>query len=81
MTFPVSILAIDREVFVGEAESLTLPGQAGEFQILADHASLIARLKQGNLVIEKQDHSKETFSIVGGTVEVNEKEVTVLADF
>ena len=81
MTFPLSVLTIDRTVFDGQAKAVTLPGMAGEFQVLADHAPLIAKLKEGNVVIEKEDSSSEILPIAGGTVEVTKKEVVVLADF
>ena len=81
MTFPLSVLTIDREVFAGSAKAVTLPGVAGEFQVLADHVPLIAKLKQGNVVIEKEDNSHQAIPIAGGTVEVTDKEVVVLADF
>ena len=81
MTFLLSVLTIDRSVFAGNANSVTLPGVEGEFQVLADHIPLIAKLKEGNVVIEKEDNSSQTLPIAGGTVEVTNKEVVVLADF
>ena len=81
MTFPLSVLTIDRTVFEGATKAVTLPGMAGEFQVLADHAPLIAKLKEGNVVIEKEDNSSQTLPIAGGTVEVTNTGVVVLADF
>ena len=80
MNFSLSVLAIDKELFFGEVQSVTLPGVSGEIQVLADHASLISQLKQGNLVIEQSDGATETISIAGGTVEVNSKEVVILVN-
>lgn len=81
MTFPISVYSIDREIFLGQANVLTLPGKEGEFQILKDHAPLIALLKEGDLTIEKEDHSEQKLPIEGGVVEVTSQNVVVLVNF
>ncbi|OHA68094.1 MAG: hypothetical protein A3A27_00650 [Candidatus Wildermuthbacteria bacterium RIFCSPLOWO2_01_FULL_47_18] len=81
MTFQLSILAIDREIYKGQAQALTVPSQAGELQILADHAPLISLLKEGNLIVQKEGASHQTIPIAGGVLEVKEKEVVALVKF
>lgn len=80
MTFPLTIVAIDREIFSGQAKALTVPSQTGELQILAEHAPLISLLKEGNLVVQK-DGGEQTIPIAGGVLEVKEKEVVALIKF
>ena len=80
-TFPLSIYALDREIFWGEAETLTLPTQGGEIQILANHTSLVALLKEGDLKIEGENNFEQTLPIAGGVVEVTPQEVVVLVNF
>jgi F-type H+-transporting ATPase subunit epsilon len=81
MTFPLRVFAIDREIFVGEAVSLTAPGEKGQFQVLADHEPFISTLKEGELIIETEDGTTQKLPIASGTVEVNDKEVVALVNF
>ncbi|OHA63373.1 MAG: hypothetical protein A2842_01435 [Candidatus Wildermuthbacteria bacterium RIFCSPHIGHO2_01_FULL_48_25] len=70
MTFQLSILAIDREIYKGQAQALTVPSQTGELQVLADHVPLITLLKEGNLVLKKENAEEQTIPIAGGVLEV-----------
>jgi F-type H+-transporting ATPase subunit epsilon len=81
MNFPLRVFAIDREIFVGDAKSLTVPGEKGQFQILADHASLISTLREGDIIIETADGTTQKLPIISGTVEVTDKEVVALVNF
>ena len=81
MTFPLRVFAIDREIFVGDAKSLTVPGEKGQFQILAEHTPLISTLRAGDVIIEAEDGSHQTIPIAGGTVEVTDIEVVALVNF
>ncbi len=81
MTFPLRIFALDREIFVGEAQALTLPGMTGELQVLPQHTPFITLLKSGDISIEGENKHHEKIPIEGGVVEVNEKEVVVLVRF
>ena len=81
MTFPLSIYALDREVFSGNAISVTAPGAIGELQVLADHVPFVTSLKEGTLNIEKEDKSTQEIPIAGGTLEVKDKEVILLVRF
>ena len=90
MTFPLRVFAIDREIFVGDAESLIVPAATGQIQILADHTPLVSILKEGEVIIEAANGSTQPFDsaqgilklpISGGTVEVTDKEVIALVNF
>jgi len=81
MTFPLLVFALDRELFVGKAESVSVPGADGDLQILADHAPLIAQLKEGDVIIQSEGGIKKSLPILSGVLEVKEKEVVVLVNF
>lgn len=81
MTFQLAIYSIDREIFTGQALALSLPGKTGELQVLADHVPLITLLKEGNLMLKKEDGHTQTIPIAGGVLEVKGKEVVALVDF
>ena len=78
-SFHLQIATLERVVFDGEVISVTLPGEAGEFGVLARHAPLITPLKTGEITARKDG---ETFymAISGGLAEVQPQRVLVLAD-
>ena len=73
----VEILTPDKTLFNGIVEVLTLPGMNGSFQILENHAPLIANLGKGTVSI-KVGNSIENFEVKGGLVEVLKNKVVVL---
>lgn len=81
MTFPLLVFAIDREIFSGNAQSLTVPGTDGELQILAGHTPLICQLKEGDVRIEGENGITTKLPIAGGVVEVKLHEVVALVNF
>jgi len=81
MTFPLRVFAIDREIFVGDANSLTVPTTTGQIQILPEHTPLISLLKEGEVIIEAANGTTTKLPISGGTVEVTHKEVVALINF
>jgi F-type H+-transporting ATPase subunit epsilon len=81
MTFSVQILALDRVIFEGKAIALSVPGQEGELQVLAEHAPLISLLTEGDMVIQKEDGTSQTIPVAGGVLKVNPEEVVALVSF
>ncbi len=81
MIFPLSIFAIDRELFMGNAQSVSIPGVLGRMQILPHHIPLVSALEEGDVVVEKEDGKKQTVPIAGGVAEVNKNEVVILVNF
>lgn len=71
----LDIIKPDENLFSGEATSVQLPGADGLFEILDNHAPLIATLKEGEVKV-----GNDTFAINGGVVEVNNNKVIVLAE-
>ena len=76
----LEILTPNGEIFNGEALSATLPGEEGEFGVLAHHASLTTLLEAGVIDIEKEDKSIESILINWGVVQVDEEKVIVLVE-
>jgi len=78
MALQVDIITPERKLFSGAANAVQLPGSEGLFQILSDHAPLMAALTSGNVKIDLANGS-ELVAIDGGVVEVSGNVVTVLA--
>lgn len=63
----------------GEVTSVTVPGTAGSFEVLVNHAPVVSSLDEGNVII-RTGKSEEIIRITGGVVEVIQNQVTVLAE-
>jgi F-type H+-transporting ATPase subunit epsilon len=73
----VEVLTPDKTLYTGEAEVITLPGVSGSFQIMTNHAAMIANLTAGQMEV-KNGSNVETFDVAGGLVEVIHNKVVVL---
>lgn len=78
--FKLEILTPNGEIFNGEVISVTLPGEEGEFGVLAGHASLTTLLTSGVVDVEKEDKSVEAIVINWGLVQVDEGKVIILVE-
>jgi len=78
-TLHVTIVTAERRVFDGEAEMVIAPGSEGQLGILPRHAPLLTTLKLGELRIRQHGEDEGVF-VAGGFLEVNNDQVTVLAD-
>ncbi len=75
----LELITPDEKIFDGEVESAILPGSEGYFQVLNNHAPLISSLGKGDLKL-KQKKKEIIYEVEGGTVEVLNNVVTVLAE-
>ncbi len=73
----LTISKIDKILFAGDAESVTVPGSDGEMTILAHHMPLITTLRAGTVTVKIKDAKSETFPVISGFLEVG-KEGTVI---
>ena len=76
----LEILTPNGSIYNGEAVSVTLPGEEGEFGVLAGHAALTTLLEAGVVDVEKEDKSVESIVINWGVAHVNEEKVVVLVE-
>ena len=79
-TLKLEILTPNGLIFDGEAVSVTLPGEEGEFGVLANHSSLSTLLEAGVIDIEKEDKTVESILINWGVVNVDEEKIIVLVE-
>ena len=75
----LTIITPDRQVFEGEVNSATFPGEDGSFQVLNNHAPLVSSLGKGLIRYQGRDGSASV-TVEGGVVEVLRNNVTVLAE-
>jgi F-type H+-transporting ATPase subunit epsilon len=76
----IEIVTPDTTIYEGEVSLAQLPGLDGSFEILNNHAAMIAALKKGKVKVI--DSHKETlfFEINGGVMEVLKNRILVLAE-
>ena len=75
----VELITPDRKVFSGEADRVKMPGVDGLFEVLRNHAPMIAALKAGEVKVTSKDGVK-LFNIIGGFAEVLNNNVVILAE-
>ena len=78
--FHLEIITPQKVVFRGDATSVSAPGVKGGFQILYDHAPLLAEFAVGKLSVKDPTGTDRVFATSGGFVEVQSNAVVVLAD-
>lgn len=89
----LEIVTPEASIVSGEVESVTVPGVEGEFQMLNNHAPIVSILTEGKVKFAgsptiakgfenkfKKEDGKYVLEINGGTVEMNNNKVIVLAD-
>lgn len=76
----LEIITPEKTIFNGEVILVQLPGKSGSFEILANHAPMIASLKKGKIKIVDGDKSIRYIEISGGTLKVQHNKVLILAN-
>jgi F-type H+-transporting ATPase subunit epsilon len=78
-TFKLQVVAPDCPAILEEATLVVLPGEMGEFGVMAGHVPFLSTLKPGVMRVVK-DGERKLFFLAGGFVEVNASSVIVLAE-
>lgn len=76
----LEIVSPVRSVFKGKVKSVIAPGSMGEFQVLFNHASMIATLQIGIMKLEDGQGIMTSYSTSGGILEVKNNKISILAD-
>ena len=74
----VKITKPDSTLFEGNARLLQLPGTGGLFEILENHAPIIASLSKGSLRLVTPEEETKTFDIRGGIVKGQKNDILIL---
>jgi len=80
MSMQVNIVSAEGEIFSGSAEMVIAPAQMGDVGVAAGHAPMITPLKAGELRVQSEGQEEQHIFVSGGILEVQAKELTVLAD-
>jgi len=74
----IAILSPDKPIYEGKAKMLTLPGMDGLFQILDNHAPLVAALGEGEVRVDQENGESLKINISTGFIEVLNNTVSLL---
>lgn len=73
----LKIISAEKIEFEGTVTSVTLPGAAGSFEVLQNHAALISSLVAGTLSWTEGDDQPQTRQIDGGVADIKSNVVSV----
>ena len=76
----LEIITPTKITFSGGAKSITIPGTVGSFQVLHNHAPIMSTFEIGLIKVDLDGNNVLYFATGGGTVEVLNNSVLVLAD-
>ncbi|MBQ8098335.1 MAG: ATP synthase F1 subunit epsilon [Bacteroidaceae bacterium] len=74
----LTIVSPERVLYRGEAQSVTVPGARGQFEVLDNHAPIISTLQAGTLSYKAE--TTEVIEIQGGFIDVANNEVSVCVE-
>lgn len=74
----LTILSPEKEIFSGAVKSVKVPGSAGQFEMLDNHAPIVSSLAKGEVRVVKDNGDRVSFQVEGGFVEMLNNEVSLL---
>ncbi len=74
------LVAPERVLAGAEADMVVLPGEDGDFGVLAEHAPLVSLLRSGTIRIYQGDEIERQVFVAGGFAEISPKGLIVLAE-
>lgn len=79
-TFQFDLVSPEKVVFSQEVVMATIPGEEGEFGVLAGHAPLLSAVRAGTVTLTLPDNSKSKIFVSGGFADVNGNLCSLLAE-
>lgn len=78
--FKLEIVTPRKVVFNGDVVSFSAPGTMGGFQVLYNHAPLLAEIGVGELKVQDPQGNEIRYATSGGFVDVKQNKVVMLAE-
>jgi F-type H+-transporting ATPase subunit epsilon len=77
-TFHLTIARVGENLFDADVISVSLPGNEGVFQVLAEHEAFVTELHEGIARVVSADGAVHEFPIIKGVAEISSNQATVL---
>ena len=75
----LEIITPEKRLFDGKIKLVKVPGAAGSFEILNNHAPIISTLTKGTIKVITETDQQELIDIDSGIVEVKANSISILA--
>jgi F-type H+-transporting ATPase subunit epsilon len=75
----LTIITPGNTLFKGECKLVQMPGIDGLFEVLDNHAPIIALLGKGKIKVQEPDEKEIFFDIEDGVLKVNNNRAVILA--
>jgi F-type H+-transporting ATPase subunit epsilon len=79
-TYRFKILSPKSQVLDADVVSVTAPGEAGYFGVLAGHAPFISMMREGNVEVRLPGGEEKRYRITGGIFRVEKNSAVLLAE-
>lgn len=76
----IEIVTPDSTIYEGEVSLAQFPGLDGSFEVMNNHAPMIAVLKKGKIKVIEAKKNTLFFEVNGGVVEILKNKIQVLAE-
>lgn len=76
----LEIISPEKIVFRGQIDNVKLPGTAGRFEVLVNHAPLISSLEPGVIEYTTTENQTHSLEIDGGVVGIQNNTVSVCVE-
>lgn len=76
----LEIVSPIKTVYKGKVKYVTAPGVMGQFQVLYNHAAMVAALQIGLIRFEDEADKLHKYSTSGGILEVKDNYISILCD-
>jgi F-type H+-transporting ATPase subunit epsilon len=76
----LDILTPEKKIYSGKVYGIQLPGTEGSFEVLDQHAAMIASLGKGKMKILTDKNNSTSYEINSGFIEVLNNKATVLIE-
>ncbi|MEM6602767.1 MAG: ATP synthase F1 subunit epsilon [Pseudomonadota bacterium] len=78
-TFGLTVLSPEKEIFKGEALSVSVPTLLGDIEVFPDHSANLSVLAPGYMAIHREGEDSLRYFVTGGYIDIT-KTVNVVAD-
>ena len=78
--YELIIVTLEKIVYQGQVKYISVPGSEGLFEVLMNHAPIIASMTAGELTVLDANNHRLIYTITGGMFEFSRNKATVLVD-
>ncbi len=76
----LEIVSPEKKLYAGEVSLVQMPGNMGSFEVLHNHAPIVALLGKGRVKIIDSLRNTVFMTIAGGVVHVKDNHITIVTE-